>query len=1727
MAGHPKHVSPPESNSIQIFISSTFTDFKVERDALLQRSFPALQQYARERGLEVSFASMRWGVSRHVNDNHEITQICIDEIRNVRARSIGVNFVGLLGQKYGYCPIPTSIEASTFDALLFNCDAETKTLLSKWYKRDSNTLDKRFILLPVSDVFEGYDAPKATKEELKAKQHEWDVEFAKLQSALRQISACGDARIPFEFIEDVHRSVTEREIRAALEDPNFVDNAMFIARRFSGLPEGGSKLPDKSLRRFIDVVGCEETGYTRDINASIRLERLQSSLTSDHAVNMVKTTLPWLGPHDGVAPSKHSEHRSYLDLLCDSFEAFVKASIDKVFKSKRDKPTSVLDAELLHHAYMCQQKVIAGCGHRPETDTVLEYCLSHNIATGNAPTADRHEMATIMFGPSGCGKTTAMATVISNLYDHFDENGVSSLGNRVLYRFLGTSPHSSTARDVLISLSMQLMLIANTSFDEAKTLALGQDDAVALFQQSLAMASASQPLWLFLDSLDQLSTHAAESVLRWLPIEFPSHVRVVISTLNDKSYPHFHAIKGVVRDPTHHVPLHPFEEAQAQDILRDILRVSGRTLTRVQQLHIIYHYKQDPTPLFLKLAAVTSKNWHSWTPIEECAIADSVVGLIEQLFDRISLQFGDVFTSTALRYVTLARSGLSLVELEDVLSCNDTVLDSIFEWWTPPIRRIPPLLWTRIRHELGDFMVERGENGALVHVWFHRQFIEGAQRRFGSDPELAKRAHSDMADYFLGKWADVSKPTNSGEPMPRHVAQQPIEFRLHDTVQYNFRKLQELPFHLLHAKRVEEALETTLLNVEFLLAKTRAFSVYMTIGDIHEAKDASWVEANVKEALGVLSRTLFLCANVLEHHPEELASQLLARWSESLCSKHPLLAKLVKNIMESTAVAMWPAYVCLDGPDDFLIRTFSRHDDIVQTAAFVGNTGDKIATSSGKVLRIWSASEGTILQEFGGFASSINGFAVSPDGSLVALSGGTARVFRAEGGDPVVTLPGYHNSGVEFVDNGQAILVGCRGGMAKNPGKVLKYSLSEPTVPELVFDHGHRHQLMFELSPSGKYLLTGGGNSTKLWRVDNSELVAEYPHPQSVQGLGFVTEDEFWTTCDDRFLRLWRCDKHDEAIVTYAPFKPRLPNMVAAVVQVEPFLIIAVASWSKFIHLVYISPDRTQCGVMIVVEAHGGNMISELAVSSCGKYLLSGSDEATARLWNLTAILQSTTPPDGASNVDEALAPKLHMQEQLMAADATGFPGHERELCRVTMDDSSNTVCTASYDKSAKVWSILNPCDMDAASITIPHLTSCLDSLGDAERFGVPRVYPLQHLAGRHASWVMDVAHPPSTPQLVTASDDKTFGVYSFREGLPTAYEPDRGAAMVDFSSTRLERAVTAVALSDDLEHLFAAESRGQITVYERDMEHVYTPIHTFMDLDKTVAQMKLRNHVLLCACGDHNVNVLYWSDEEQCLKLVRRLKGHRAQVLGVDFCGADGAVSCGYDHTARIWQVSSGEQRAMLRSTDGYVYSVCANMDGRLVAAGSNSCVTLWDTRSVSPLTTFHTDSKVLSVAFSDSCRALCIGTFRGIFTTLYLSKALQQSLELDDIPIGAIGSLALDQSLRPMTAEEANLKGQETASSLAGWFMKRGVKNPMRKRRYLLRNGNRIEYFDGIQNLPNKKKGEILLSNIAECCVEGNRLLLIEATRTWDLLEETAGMAHKWATIIEGIIHGAQDAK
>lgn len=138
---------------IRVFVSSTFSDLKLERDALQQWVFPKLEQLCQRNGFQFQAIDLRWGVSTEAGLDHRAMQICFEELRRSQEVSPEPNFLILLGDRYGWRPLPEAISQAEFDVLLSATEPDPKRMtivgtdgksaaqvLKEWYCLDENFL---------------------------------------------------------------------------------------------------------------------------------------------------------------------------------------------------------------------------------------------------------------------------------------------------------------------------------------------------------------------------------------------------------------------------------------------------------------------------------------------------------------------------------------------------------------------------------------------------------------------------------------------------------------------------------------------------------------------------------------------------------------------------------------------------------------------------------------------------------------------------------------------------------------------------------------------------------------------------------------------------------------------------------------------------------------------------------------------------------------------------------------------------------------------------------------------------------------------------------------------------------------------------------------------------------------------------------------------------------------------------------------------------------------------------------------------------------------------------------------------------------------------------------------------------------------------------------------------------------------------------------------------------
>ncbi|KAL4221581.1 NACHT and WD repeat domain-containing protein 2 [Mactra antiquata] len=845
----------PSLNSrlVRIFISSTFTDTKEERNVLLEEVYPRLKLYCKENyGMDFQWVDMRWGIPLEASDDHQGTELCLEEIRKCQKVSTGPNFVTFLNQKHGYRPLQVSIPEQEFEYLLESLKElghDTELVLT-WYRKDTNQVPPVYLIQPISTIIPGYK----DKDNKEAKQ-EWENVNDKLRQEFRFASdKCLEQKHISE--EDRHKyymSVTEAEVfNGILHADAVAEHCLCFVRIIEDVT---SHLNHEKAWRFVDVLSTEPSSLdmeAQSILSKLRDERIVQKLQN---TNINRHTVRW-SEKEGI---NREDHADYLQVFKDSFYTSIVKKIDKAVQNEQSLVTDELYIEVLQHSNMANERCKMFYGRE---DTLRQISYYYQQQT---------EEPLVLYGQSGCGKTSIMAQSA--------KMACKTLTNPIIVlRFLGTSPDSSNLRRLLQSVCQQIIHCYDKNrqsvpedFDELKT----------FFHESLKLATKDKPLVVILDSLDQLTRDYNALRLSWLPRKLPDHVSFLISTYTEAS--ELITMLKSMFDANNFIHVPVFSQELSSEVLRSWLTKSCRTLTAEQFSMVESAFIKCSLPLFVKLLYDQVLQWPSYKPIDQCRLSYTVQESIESLFSLLEKKHGRLFVHRSLAYLTASLSGISETELEDLLSLDDEVLTDVFQIHVPPVRRIPPLLWVRVRHDISQYLVEKEVDEVRSFFWYHRQFFETAEKRYLGNAEGKCEVHSMMADYYQGKWYCVEKPfhytsaqmkklgiTSAESAADRRVSAQPLIFSQSEcgtNIRYNKRKLNKLPYHLFNANRLKELRAECLFNYKWNQTKLKAVSLQELLLDLSMCGKQD----------GILYKAFKASQATLKSHPETLPLELSGR----------------------------------------------------------------------------------------------------------------------------------------------------------------------------------------------------------------------------------------------------------------------------------------------------------------------------------------------------------------------------------------------------------------------------------------------------------------------------------------------------------------------------------------------------------------------------------------------------------------------------------------------------------------------------------------------------------------------------------------------------------------------------------------------------------------------------------------------------------------------------------
>jgi hypothetical protein len=730
-----------QSRTFRLFVSSTFSDLKAERDALQREVFPRLRELCLQHGCRFQAIDLRWGVSEEASFDQQTMNICLKELRRCQEVTPRPNFIILLGNRYGWRPLPSEIPDHEFEEILARVSPKGRDLLlwgehqpdgrKGWYRRDDNAEPAVYSLRPRTGVWQD------------------EAAWGRLERTLRDLLLQGIAGIPLSPVSRRRylAGATAQEIEAGALDGHLEHEAsgctFCFLRNIEGLPTAPDSVDPEERRVLGEFVDLTDSGEV-DQEAQRYLDCLRDRLVSRLQDQVFFYEAAWMGAGDGREPPITTTH---LDSLCeDAYQTLSQVILAQI---RLLEETSPLEQEIAAHDSFGSKRAASFLGRREPLAAIMDYL------EGEAS----HPLAVI--GPMGSGKSALLARALE-IYRRRRPQMV------FFCRFLGATPASSQGRSLLEGLCRQLSTVVNPIVHDLPT---EFQDLVLDFGRRLAQAGPEAPLILFLDGLDQLPPDDPARLLTWLPFRLPAHVRLVVST---------HAADDTAESlkrrlpAAHLVSLPPLPSEEACELLALWLEEAGRSLTTAQWRAILDSSARHGLPLYLKLAFVEARRWRSFD--EASTLPSDVSGLIRHLFSRLSREdhHGRFLVSHSLGYLAAARHGLSEDELLEVLSRDEDVIGDFFRrsYHDPPQPHLPVVIWSRFFSDLEDVLTFRQADDTELLSFQHPQLSREAATMFLADAKKS-RYHRCLASFFND---------------------QPLFWREGDRVLPNRRKLSELAY---------------------------------------------------------------------------------------------------------------------------------------------------------------------------------------------------------------------------------------------------------------------------------------------------------------------------------------------------------------------------------------------------------------------------------------------------------------------------------------------------------------------------------------------------------------------------------------------------------------------------------------------------------------------------------------------------------------------------------------------------------------------------------------------------------------------------------------------------------------------------------------------------------------------------------------------------------------------
>jgi len=415
-------------------------------------------------------------------------------------------------------------------------------------------------------------------------------------------------------------------------------------------------------------------------------------------------------------------------------------------------------------------------------------------------------------------------------------------------------------------------------------------------------------------------------------------------------------------------------------------------------------------------------------------------------------------------------------------------------------------------------------------------------------------------------------------------------------------------------------------------------------------------------------------------------------------------------------------------------------------------------------------------------------------------------------------------------------------------------------------------------------------------------------------------------------------------------------------------------------------------GTARVWEAQTGREISRmtheadvtaLAFSPDGKYVASGSRDGTARVWEAQTgreiarmthegyVVAVAFSPDGKYVISGSWDDTARVWEAQTGHEVARM-SHEDYVVAVAFSPDGKYVVSGSGDGTARVWEAQTGHEVARIShkdgVAAVAFSPDGKYVASGSRDGTARVWEAQ--TGReiarvnHEVYVIAVAFSPDGKYVISGGCDKKDENYRCIGGTARVWEAQTGREIARMSHNN---AVVAVAFSPDGKYVVSGSFDGTVRVWETQTGH------------EVARKSYMSNEVAFSPDGKYIISgggaAHVW--EAQTGREIARMS-HEGGVVAVAF-SPDGryVVSGGGDGTVRVWEAQTGREIARM-SHEGNVVAAAFSPDGRYVVSGSlDGTARVWEVQTGREIARMSHNNAVVAVAFSPDGKYVVSGSW------------------------------------------------------------------------------------------------------------------------------------------------------